>query len=460
MTHLSTLEEWRDSTKLRGHYWNSLYGDILTIARQINWSEFATENLSPFLAELNRYPDLDGVKARLAEISACVDALKSMPGRLNSQQDDLVNETDSAVRGLIDDFGTAMAASFATVRHQLGLVDDIGPEPAIDAVDMLRRQMHSSALQSQLSHLRNFMGALNAKAIADSGPERQLAECLRSFEIYDEGVVNELTGKLEAALTRQRSSDRETLRSLVAALRPDEAPKSLTEALERERCYCKVKLIVQAKGDVRGALLDAERRGESLRNMFEMMDDASWGLVCKGISLTSVPKSPGAFELVEFVVTASDEDAEKSFLFKHGLTYRWRIWFEKPERKDTEPDLDVTTNAPRVTQFIPIPSSNPVVSVVARYRRGAEPVSAALKDSLRVSTARIFGVVAAFERVELAALGLAIFAALGTGMQSQQYQAAINGSLSAYWVLIAWGFAADQIKNVLENIKTFTSPDA
>jgi hypothetical protein len=182
-------------------------------------------------------------------------------------------------------------------------------------------------------------------------------------------------------------------------------------------------------------------------------------LISKGIALNAAPRTPGAFELIEFRVSAEDDDAANTFLFKHGLTYRWRVWFEKPNSDTDKPDLDVITDGPRVSQFIPMATSTPVVMVSAKYRGGTHSIEAKLDDGLNVSTAKIFGVVSAFERVELAALGLALVAALGTGMQSQQYQAAINGSLSAYLVLVVWGFAADQLKNVLENIRSVTSPD-
>jgi hypothetical protein len=459
VTHLSTLEEWRDSTKLRGHYWNSLYGDILTITRQINWHAFASENFDQFLAELDQYRDSDGVRALLDETRVGIDTLKSSAKLLTQQQQKLLTNAGAAVKRLTDDFATVMAESYLSVRRQLEVIGEEGPEPAIGAVETLRRQMNSSALQARLSELAKLLDALNDGTITDPDSDQKLAEHLNSFKMYREDVLNQLTSELEPVLDKQNVSDRETLRKLVKALRPDEAPKNLSEALERERCYCKVKLIVQASKTVRTELLDAERRKATLSEMFEIMDDSAWQLIGKGISLSAVPKTPSAFDLIEFSVTAEDYDAANTFLFKHGLTYRWRVWFKKPNKDDDKPDLDVTTDGPQVSQFIPRETPNPVVAVSAKYRHRTDSIEAKLDKGLSVSSARIFGIVSAFERVELAALGLAIVAALGTGMQSQQYEAAINGSLSAYFVLIVWGFATDQLKNVLENIKTITSPD-
>jgi uncharacterized membrane protein len=120
--------------------------------------------------------------------------------------------------------------------------------------------------------------------------------------------------------------------------------------------------------------------------------------------------------------------------------------------------LNVTTEEPFVKQFIPVQATSVKAHVTIRYENN-KPIELDLDESFGVEKANIFSAVAAFRRVELAALAIALIAAITTGMQSQQYQDAINGSLSTYWFLFAWGFATDQIKNVLEHIGTLSSTE-
>jgi len=107
-----------------------------------------------------------------------------------------------------------------------------------------------------------------------------------------------------------------------------------------------------------------------------------------------------------------------------------------------------------VTQFIPAAEKEITVSVKITFEKINDWFE--IKDfTFSSKPSGEFGFIKAFQSVEVMALVLALLAAVGTGMNSSYYKSALEGSMQSYVALFFWGIAADQVKNLLQNLKSY-----
>jgi hypothetical protein len=214
------------------------------------------------------------------------------------------------------------------------------------------------------------------------------------------------------------------------------------------------------------------REGKTHTDLFKIIDDKVWDRLKPSMKLVVKDGRKGAFDPIYFHVESSDDYVSDSYLYNRGATYDWEInyrpkpkqgWISRLLRREPKQSakgspLTPKTDRPSVVQFIPMMATICDLVVTIRYDKQTEPVRKTLSPLIDVGKPTIFGIVAAFQTVELVAFAIALIVAIVTGMQSQVYQNALSGSLSAYFALFAWGFAADQIKNLLEHIRTLMGP--
>jgi hypothetical protein len=105
-----------------------------------------------------------------------------------------------------------------------------------------------------------------------------------------------------------------------------------------------------------------------------------------------------------------------------------------------------------VTQFIPVKAE---VKLSVIVRRGNQDFTVEGPEFTTVETSR-------FEHLwptgtpELIGIGIALILALFAGFQTDAFTQALEGSWREYLALFGWGIAADQTKNLLQNLDSIT----
>ncbi len=249
------------------------------------------------------------------------------------------------------------------------------------------------------------------------------------------------------------------VKKLVEQLRKVEI-KSLDDALKIENSYIKLKLIWEQRfwlDRVKDLVkkINADQQLELILNEF---DEEVWAILSEEKTLKLV--SPVVnnlpveqYSLVEFKVDCVRTEAN-TFLFKHGLQYEWNIQYQ-----DDRKPLTPITRCPMVSQFIPqIPENQEVrVSVVVRWKDNTiELIDERSVTFFTRSTTR-FNELWPINTPEVMSIGIALILAMIAGLQSDAFSNALIGSWNELLVLVAWGIAADQTKNLIQNINELSS---
>ena len=455
ITRLENLEEWKDPAKLVGHYWLSLKGDIMLLQSQVRLSDYyfgvdfndSRNKLETFLMAQN-LQDFDKTSTALQKFQEAL-GQQIAPG-LKS----VISEASKMLVVIKPSSLKIIIKAFQIIEKTLNEIDDNGPMPVMEAVKIARDHVNNSALVSSWSCLEQLDKIIESSpGLGDDQPGAELLDLLEKIACWKPAQLNSTLDSLQKDLNESQDSDRESARRLLAELRPDDQPKNLKETIEREIFYARLKVINSTRGDLRKDLLRAERENRPLEDLFSMVDGRAWEQLQTGISVDVKADQKAAFNPIYFNILVTDADARNSYLYKHGAIYDWEIQYDPGSSKGRlTQSLRVKTDRPSVVQFIPAAAKNVKATVVIRYDGREKEVISEL--SFNVGRPTMFGIVAAFRTVELVALAIALVVAVITGMQSQVYQNALSGSLAAYLALFGWGFAADQIKNLLEHIRT------
>jgi len=281
---------------------------------------------------------------------------------------------------------------------------------------------------------------------------QEVGKLLREVAMVD---PSQLEGELNAAdraFETIEKSGREIVRRLLFALEPDIQPVGLPEAIQRERTYAALKVIWEQRNDKKmiKELINLKKDNRTLEDLFLKVDTLAWERL-RGNVKTELRGSEGdveTYQLFDLEVRPDNEKHGENYLFKHGLLYEWSIDFG--EKKPLEPK----TREPRVTQFIPTAEKEIKVSVKITFEEINDWFE--IKDfTFSSKPSGEFGFIKAFQSVEVMALVLALLAAVGTGMNSSYYKSALEGSMQSYVALFFWGIAADQVKNLLQNLKSY-----
>ena len=474
ITSLANMTEWRNFAKLTAHYWLSLQQDIYNLSTTVKsrFDDFAQVDTSHNLSTLKKLnKDLDDTEALNKALAGLRDIQQATSF---SNFPELLVRVDLAVPALenIVKFDNAATANcFIEIESRLKAVSDRGPQPVRNKVESLLKAIRSSGLKKQWAVIEDLKTELARSVTSSDNARIELEALLENIECWNAIThFNFLTG-LDDLLTEIENSEREIIRDLRKQLKPDEQPQDLDEAIDRENIYARLKVINEAPEALRDDLIELEKQNKGLNAMFKVVDDNAWEKM-DSVTVNAKYRGKSACELIEFYVDPNDRELESTYLFKNGSKYEWTIEYEpvdsgllgglssKPAKgggnnESSNPKLTVTTDSPSVAQFVPVHAHVKSINVAISYRE-KKPI---VKDRIvkfEIGKARVFNAVAAFQRIELTALLIALVAAITTGMQSQQFEDALSGTFVAYWMLFAWGFATDQVKNVFENIEKVT----
>lgn len=263
-------------------------------------------------------------------------------------------------------------------------------------------------------------------------------------------------GNIEQKLTTLENSEREVVRRLQRTIASPNVPGSLNAMIRLEGVYALLKLIWEQRENEerRKRFIKLVLEEKPLDQAFKVLDDEVWELLKKEDAVHIVPPGEGKvieeYDPIDFEVICTDPDAN-TFLFKHGLEYEWRIDFggDRP--------LTPITSTTMVTQFIPTATKNTdnkvTVNLTMKFKNEERPVKAVEFDTIATTQFRHLWPI---PTTELIGIGLSLILALVAGFESDAFVAALAGSWNEYLVLFAWGIGADQMRNLIQNLDTFT----
>ncbi len=470
---VEALEKWEDRTELEARYWASIKKSVDPLLSKVNIDLLTLAEVAPLRKRLEALvKDLDPEPVR-ESANRLSQEIKSQLGSLpQSDRSAVVSELDSLVREL--DAGLAwMAEVKGSLDKALDLVESIDKD-GISEIDGEIQEAEKRLAAVPPIELRAAVDkAVSASPDAESATAATITSQANEIDRV-ESLPKRLQDQIAATkndLDVIRRSDRQLLLPLVAALDMTSAPKDLSAAIEVDERYATLKILWDQYENDKSKfekLLEMYRQGKDLRDLFDTADNWIWEqLKSKKSEITierpgSANLPPKAYELIDLEVDAKDPAIARSYLFNHGLEYHWTIVFGTRE----EDCLTPKTREPRVSQFIPLAVDKKVIKVsveirFARAKPAKEPILVERYQEFGVRAATEFASFKAFQWVEMTALSIATLVALVAGMKTDLFEEFLSsGSVQSMLGLAVWGLAADQAKNLIQTIGTYTGASA
>ncbi|MCF8128455.1 MAG: hypothetical protein K9N10_08070 [Deltaproteobacteria bacterium] len=453
---LTNLEKWENEEELQGLYWLDLLKDIRQLQHKVQGQlrRFDPPDLDPLQKVLDRllFP--------VAQLKKAMNLLDDVKNNLSAKNSQDTREALTSASRVLHDFYTGSAKPvhdlLGAAGEALGNVEKRGTAELEEKLKLLRHGMEtgkwveSPHTPAEVAQQLDAVTPLYPQALEQK--KQRIANLLREVAKGDPTRIEEDPAAARSALETIKTSDREIVRSLLLALKPHIRPVDLPEAIERERTYATLKLIWAQRNDeeMLKELIDLQKRNRTLEELFRKVDTWVWQRLRDNvhIELRGSDGDVETYQLFDLEVRPNKEKLGGNYLFKHGLLYEWTIGF------GTKIPLTPKTREPKVTQFIPVANEKITVSVRIRFEDMGDCLDI---DDFKFSSkpSGEFGFIKAFQSVEVMALGLALLAAVATGMNSSYYTTALKGSAESYVALFLWGIGADQVKNLLQNLKSY-----
>jgi len=500
---LADLEQWEDPAQLLEQFWLQVKQDILRINAQINLLSYEGPTVDVFLEILD---PLCGGFGKLQKAVAALNALRSEIDAVADAATPSERKRFAPLRKVIavdPELIQSFSAELKRARESLGNVESKGLGELEGAVAKARDIMTGTSL---IGLRQDTTGTIEGLRSVEQAYPGRAEEALKLVGILNETIqggdwLQTALRKLDAAVTTAQSTQRERIRKILSKLAPNELPANLEEAIQREQHYAALKLIWEHR---KVKVLEEQRdmligNPNNIEEFFRHVDGWAWKNLKDNLEI-SRPAAGSLQEeltLIEFEISPTRKEYGRTYLFKHGIDYEWHIqvgkrspyaklkktlcellnvkasseWC-KEKKVELEPLRAPTTQEPLIKQFIPgrfdfvrvwaeavrrpgtgdkaqePPEDNPSMDK-NQQSISLEPIqfSTRMNDELRWRKS--------FQRGELIALGVAVFVAVVTGMQSDVFKATLLGSSEAYLALVIWGIASERATKLLANIDTY-----
>ena len=451
---LAELRRWEDMGQLTERYWLHLKADIGQLKSIIVLHGYDGPDVDDLRKILK--PVIEDYQ-KFEEAAAALGALRNEIGELAA------NGTD------VSTLQKAIAVDLSSVQEfgaELEKAQDLLDHVASNGLVELETVTEAARDQLKGSPLRSFWQDIAAtkqqlKSLKAAYPEKTetAVELVDKLPQHDaDWLIGEI-GKLAAAITKEKSTPREKIRESLARLDTDQTPANLAEAIGRERQYARLKLIwdyrdVKELDKPRVALINGQK---DIEDFFIDVDNLSWRNLKNKLSITRPRKetTQEKLRLIEFEITPEEDEHGRNFLFKHGLSYSWKLNVDEGVGLKTL--REVITREPRVVQYVPPGAERVEMAAKAFYEMPGSGRDESSVESVEFPT-RMSDELKwrkSFQRGELIALGIAVLLAVVTGMQSDIFEATLMGSYQAYLALLVWGFASERAAKLLTDIDTY-----
>ncbi|MFI5399055.1 MAG: hypothetical protein ACHQ9S_26285 [Candidatus Binatia bacterium] len=283
--------------------------------------------------------------------------------------------------------------------------------------------------------------------------------------LYWADVKGDVTSLLKEVVPGAIANDaaRTEIQKLVGLLATTQTqdPLDFAGKISVERAYARLKILWERRSAAEFVeLIELQRSGQPLEVLFEKADDAAWTRLRtaqqEGGLRILVPQTNGpdpieAYDPIRFKLSTGDPDLNETYLVKHGLQYEWAMALQGKKKKAAT--LTPMSAEPNIVQYSPWSGTlTPSVTV----QRGAEVVHAAGKP-LPIAPSKDFRLREGFEAMEVLSFVIAAFVAIISGMITYYFKAGSFGSPQDYLSLILWGVGADQTKNALQILQTYSA---
>lgn len=250
----------------------------------------------------------------------------------------------------------------------------------------------------------------------------------------------------------------------------DAQPTDLKGKVERERVYCKLKLLWERRAETEfGTLVQLCERDEALERLFIAADQAAWKRLHDAVDAGTVrfveprknsPEAREAYEPLLIAIAPDDRSLGENYLFQHGIQYTWHLTPPQETRRHEDPtrgqagaiELIEATDEPRVIQYASAPGK--LTATVDLCYGGASCTVKGLEVDIAPSTE--FTWRQAVNSVELWAVALSVVVALVTGLSILYVGNATFGTLKDYISVFLWGAGVDQTKNFLQTLQGYS----
>jgi len=265
------------------------------------------------------------------------------------------------------------------------------------------------------------------------------------------------------------------IQDLKDSIKPDYVPSNTKDAVEHENKYAKLKILWERRmgGEEFQELISLQKSNEPIERLFETADKAVWERLKEATEKTGIhfisprKESPEPFQAYQplfFEVATGDPSLGDNYLFKHGLTYKWlfeldlhQSWLSRLIRGKKKPiKLTPESDEPRVVQYVPKPG---VLKAAVEIHFKGEPEEQPLicsMENLEIQKSKDFRWRRAFEAVEVTAFILALIVAILSGLSIKYFNNPTFGAGGDYLMLFLWGAGADQTKNFVQTLQSYS----
>ncbi len=217
--------------------------------------------------------------------------------------------------------------------------------------------------------------------------------------------------------------------------------------------------------------LETQKTTRNKEEVFALADRETWNRLNKSKLEIKMPTVDDinhveAYTPVHFSIEPAEESLADSYLFRHGLKFKWTLTFVSKKRhtifsrKRRTMKLIPLTEEPEVIQYFPT-GGEVKVSVEITWSGDLDhPIILSETGPLAISSSRDFGIYSDLEKVQYISFAAAAGAAILTGFMTFYLKNSGFGSLSDYLSLFAWGAGVDQGKNFIQNLQTNSQTNA
>ena len=294
---------------------------------------------------------------------------------------------------------------------------------------------------------------------------KRVSETVAAFRCkFDEiknNWINTLAGRPEQAILANFISTAEPKLWPIGGI-PTATP-SLTAMLDYEATYTRLWLIHERKDNPSLALSLIKNLVVPIEEYLKFVDEETWKIIQNPDTRLEI--SPPSFlhdnvightyETLLFTVTSSNEEVNKSYLFRRLLQYEWaltlcsrpwwRLWMKRTIT------FRPVTNLPGVTQFMPH-EGKLTISVRLKNAR-CETKDSPRTTAFDVKKSPDVSFLGKLERADRLSFFIAGGFAISSGLLTFYYKNPVFGSARDYITLFIWGFGVDLTKNFLQSSK-------
>ncbi len=311
----------------------------------------------------------------------------------------------------------------------------------------LQRRLDDILKKSSASNIKQALK--QAIAACQSAPSNGSLAVREALSPVFEKLQN--ATEIEALLNTIASSDREVVRRLHEVIVSMDTPGTLNAMIRLEGTYAMLKLIWEHRcvDPWREQFILFAQEDKPLTLAFDWIDGEVWKLLKQDSIVQIIPPDEGRtieeYEPIDLKLACTNPAAD-TFLFKHGIEYLWKIDFGGLQK------LQPITRSTTVTQFIPR-AGTVKVDVTMCYKNKTHELQGVSFETIETTQFQHLWPV---PTTELIGIGFAFVLALIAGFQSEAFNEALTGSWKQYLALFAWGIAADQTRNLLQNMDKLT----